>query len=112
MKRNEFDSLFFVGVAMCLLVFAIAMPMAAIDYRSIPLTVGILSGLMWMPFSWIIQHWIGYFHAISRSIGILTVWFVFPEQIFVFIPAVIVAVYIISIVVLERRYALNREILV
>jgi hypothetical protein len=49
--KNAFDSLFFHCVAMALLVYAIAIPFFRIDYTSLPLSVGILSGLMWVPFS-------------------------------------------------------------
>lgn len=107
--KNEFDRLFFVGVAMSLLVFAIAMPMSAIDHTTLPLTVGILAGLMWMPFSWIVQHWVGYFHAISRTLAVLTVWWVFPENRFEAVAAVIVFIYVISITVLELRYRAQQE---
>ncbi len=102
--KNAFDGLFMAGVVMSLLVFAIAMPVAAIDHRTIPMTIGILAGLMWMPLSWIIQHWVGYFHSIARTVGIVVIWFVLPEHIYTLIPTWIVVVYIISIVVQERRY--------
>ncbi len=103
--KNVFDRLFMSGVVMALLVFAIAMPFATIDHTSIPLTVGVLAGLMWMPLSWIIQHWVGYFHAIVRTLGIVAAWYLFPEHRFVVIPAIIVAVYLVSIIALELRYA-------
>lgn len=102
--NNAFNHLFMVGLVMSLLVFSLAIPFAMQDYTSIPLTVGILSGLMWMPFSWAIQHWVGYFHGVSRTIGILVVWLLFPEHRFVTIPMVIVVIYIITILTLEHRY--------
>jgi hypothetical protein len=68
------------------------------------MTIGILAGLMWTPLSWIIQHWVGYFHSIARTVGIVVIWFVLPEHIYTLIPTWIVVVYIISIVVQERRY--------
>lgn len=58
--KNSFDQLFFYTIAMSLLVFAIAIPFFQADYTSLPLSVGILTGLMWVPFSWIIEHWVGY----------------------------------------------------
>ena len=103
--KNVFDRLFMSGLLMALLVFAIAMPFAQVDYTSIPMTVGILAGLMWMPLSWIINHWVGYFHAIARTLAIIAAWYTFPEHRFVVIPAIIVVVYIISIAALELRYA-------
>ena len=103
-RRNAFDPLFYVGTAQALLVFSIAIPFFQTDYTSLPLSVGILTGLMWMPFSWIIQHWIGIFHSVTRTALCLTAWYLFPDQRFVVIPAIIVAVYAVTIVVLEKRW--------
>lgn len=102
--KNEFDRLFFCGVIMCLLIFAIAMPVAMIDPTTVPLTVAILSGLMWLPLSWIIQHWIGYFHGVARTLLVVAAWMLFPEHRFVLIPLIVVAIYVVSIVALEIRY--------
>jgi len=103
-EKNPFDRLFFGGLLMALLVYSIAIPFFLKDHRSITLTVGILTGLMWIPFSWIIQHWIGYFHAISRTLSILVVWYVFPEHHFQIIPAIIVVIYLITIFTMEKRW--------
>ncbi|HSK87811.1 MAG TPA: hypothetical protein VK880_05610 [Anaerolineales bacterium] len=100
---NEFDQLFFTTVQMAWLVFAIAIPFFLIEPTSLPLSVGILSGIMWLPFSWIIRHWIGTFHAFARTALVTIAWFVFPDQRFVVIPAIIVAIYLITIYVLARR---------
>lgn len=102
--KNSFDRLFFVGMIMSLLVFAIALPVAAIDHTTVPLSIGILSGLMWMPLSWAIEHWIGYFHTLTRTFGIVAAWYLFPEARVEAISAVIVAVYIVSLITLERRF--------
>ncbi len=102
--KNTFDTLFFYSVAMSLLVYAIAIPFLQQDYTSLPLTVGILSGLMWMPLSWIIQHWIGIFHSVARTLLIVAAWYLFPQHRFLIVPLVIVSIYLITIVVLETRW--------
>ena len=102
--KNAFDSLFFHCVAMALLVYAIAIPFFRIDYTSLPLTVGILAGLMWIPFSWIIQHWVGIFHTVTRTVLVTAAWYLAPHSRFVVIPAVIVGVYVVTIVILEQRW--------
>ena len=102
-KQNEFDRLFFITVQMSWLVFAIAIPFFMIEPTSLPLSVGILAGLMWLPFSWIIQHWIGTFHAFARTALVMMAWFAFPDARFVVVPAIIVAIYLITIYVLARR---------
>jgi hypothetical protein len=103
-EKNTFDRLFLVGLLMSLLVYAIAIPFFLQDYRSVTLSVGILAGLMWIPFSWVVQHWIGYFHTLSRTLLILIAWYAFPEHHFQVIPAVIVIIYVITILVMEKRW--------
>jgi len=100
---NWFDTLFFHTVMMAWLVFAIAIPFFMIEPTSLPLTVGVLAGLMWIPFSWMIGHWIGLFHGIARTVLVLAAWYLFPTQRFVAIPAVIVVIYLITIAVLLKR---------
>jgi len=101
--NNEFDQLFFQTVLMSWLVFAIAIPFFMIEPTSLPLSVGILAGLMWLPLSWIIRHWVGMFHAFARTALVTVAWFVFPDQRFVIIPAIIVGIYLITIYVLATR---------
>jgi len=100
---NPFDALFMRGVVMAWLVFAIAIPFFHMDPTSLPLTIGILAGLMWLPFGWIIRHWVGTFHAVTRTVLCLVAWYAFPNHRFVVIPAVIVAIYLVSIAALVRR---------
>jgi uncharacterized protein DUF7010 len=99
-----FDELFLRTVGAAVLVFAIAVPFFRADYTSLPLSVGILSGLMWLPFSWMIEHWIGTFHTLTRTALVTASWYLFPSIRFIAIPAVIVAVYAVTIVVLEARW--------
>jgi hypothetical protein len=102
--KNVFDALFMHSVAQALLVFAIAIPFFMLDYTSLPLSVGILTGLMWVPLSWTIRHWIGWFHTVSRTALIVAAWYAYPDQRFVVIPAIIMAIYIVTMVVLENRW--------
>ena len=102
--KNTFDGLFLFTVAMALLAYAIAIPFFLIDYTSLPMTVGILTGLMWFPFSWIIQHWVGIFHSLARTVCVTAAWYLFPEHRFVVIPFLIVLIYGITILILERRW--------
>jgi len=101
--KNEFDSLFMFVAAQAILVYAIAIPFFLIDHTSLPMTVGILTGLMWLPISWIIKHWIGIFHTLARTVLILASWYLLPEYRFIAIPFVIVFMYILSIIILLQR---------
>lgn len=101
--KNEFDKLFFFTVGQAILVYSIAIPFFILDYSSLPLTVGILTGLMWLPFSWIINHWVGIFHAITRTVLVLILWYLLPEYRFVAIPFAIVLIYIITLLILKNR---------
>lgn len=101
--KNEFDTLFFYTAGQAILVYAIAIPFFLIDYSSLPLTVGILTGLMWLPFSWIIKHWVGIFHALIRIVVVLVLWYLFPEYRFIAIPFGIVLIYLSTIFILRSR---------
>lgn len=102
-KNSELDNLFLLTILMSNLVWAIAIPFFLVEPTSLPLAVGILAGLMWVPLSWMIQHWIGLFHGIARTVLVLAAWYLFPAHRFVVIPAVIVFLYLISIYVLATR---------
>jgi hypothetical protein len=101
--KNVFDDLFLYTVAQAVLVYAIAIPFFLKDYTSLPLTIGVLTGTMWLPFSWIIKHWVGIFHSLTRTILIVLLWYLFPEQRFVVIPFTIVVIYIITLIILTKR---------
>lgn len=101
--KNEFDKLFFLTVGQAVLVYAIAIPFFIIDYSSLPLTVGILTGLMWLPLSWIINHWVGIFHTLTRTLLIVLLWYVLPEYRFVAIPFAIVIIYSATLLILQNR---------
>ncbi|NVK54090.1 MAG: hypothetical protein HWE26_00635 [Alteromonadaceae bacterium] len=102
--KNTFDTLFMYSVGMAVLVYAIAIPFFMLDYTSLPLSVGILTGLMWLPISWIIQHWIGIVHGLLRTILVLAAWYLFPEHRFLAVSVVIIVLYLFAITVLEKRW--------
>lgn len=101
--KNPLDGLMGRSVVMVQLVWGIAIPFWFVYPSSLPLSVGILAGLHWIVFGWIIGHWVGMFHAVTRTILIVAAWFVFPDLRFVVIPAIVVAVYAVTIVVLATR---------
>lgn len=103
-KSIFFDRIFLLTVVMAVVVYAIAIPFFLVEPTSLPMTVGILTGLMWIPFSGLIRHWVGLFHGLVRTGMVLAAWYLWPEARFVAIPAVIVAIYLITIFVLHRRY--------
>ncbi len=101
--KNEFDKLFLFTVGQAVLVYAIAIPFFLVDYTSLSMTVGILTGTMWLPFSWIIKHWAGIFHAVLRTIMVVLLWYALPEHRFVAIPFAIVSIYIVTLLILKNR---------
>lgn len=101
--KNEFDTLFLFTAGQAILVYSIAIPFFIVDYSSLPMTVGILTGLMWLPFSWIIKHWVGIFHTLIRIIAVLSLWYLLPEYRFIAIPFAIVLIYIITLIILKNR---------
>ena len=105
---NSFDKLFLYTAGMSFLVYAIAVPFFMVDRTSLPMTVGVLTGLMWVPISWIIRHWIGVVHAVVRTAAVVAAWYAWPAQRFVVIPAVIVVLYAAAIAVLLNRPRVTR----
>ena len=101
--KNEFDTLFLFTAGQAILVYSIAIPFFLVDSSSLPMTVGILTGLMWLPFSWIIKHWIGVFHTLTRITLVLTLWYLWPELRFITIPFAIVLIYIVTLIILHKR---------
>ena len=101
--KNEFDTLFLFTAGQAILVYSIAIPFFLVDYSSLPMTVGILTGLMWLPFSWIIKHWVGIFHTMTRTISIVALWYLLPEYRFIAIPFTIVLIYILTLLILNGR---------
>ena len=102
--KNVFDALFFHCVGASLLGWGIAIPLALADGSALPLGVGILAGTMWLPMGWIIKHWIGAFHAIGPTVLLLVLHYAFPEDRYVAVPLGVVAMYLVTIPVLEHRW--------
>lgn len=75
----------------------IAMPIAGT-------MVWFVIGLMWLPVSWLLHHWVGIAHGTVRTMLILLTWYLFPELRFVAIPMLIVTLYVATIAVLEYRW--------
>ena len=103
-NRNFFDTLFLATVAMSFMVYAIAIPFFLTDYRSLPFTVAILTGLMWLPISVMMQNWIGVVHAVGRTLLCTAAWFLFPDLSFVLQPVIVVCMYGVSLMALQRRW--------
>lgn len=101
--KNEFDALFLFTVGEAVLVYSIAIPFFILDYSSLPMSVGILTGLMWLPFSWIVKHWVGIFHTITRTLSVLALWYLLPEHRFTAIPFTIVLIYVVTLLILRNR---------
>ena len=102
--KNLFDKLFLLTVAQAVAVYAIAIPFFLVEKTTLPMTVGILTALMWIPFSGLVGHWVGIFHAVTRTILVLFLWYAFPEFRFVAIPLAIVLIYLATIAILVKRY--------
>ncbi len=101
--KNLFNYLVLYALVKAALIYAIVIPFFIIDNTSLLLSVGILTGFLWVPFSWIIKDSVVIFHAVLRTVSIVILWFVFPDRRFVVIPICIVFIYIIAIFILNKR---------
>ncbi|MBH9579094.1 DUF7010 family protein [Inhella proteolytica] len=107
-RRNRFNTLFMLSVGQALLAYAIAIPFALVRPESAVFMVGMLTGFMWLPAGWLMGHWIGAVHALGRTLMILAAWLLVPQQGMVWVPAIVLGHYALTILVLERRWAALR----
>ncbi|WP_285380457.1 DUF7010 family protein [Massilia varians] len=106
-NANPLARLMGVCVLMVNLLWAVHIPLLMRAPEFVPLSLGIGLGLHWMVYSWIIDHPLGYRHAILRTAGLVAVWFAFPAHPVTASAAVVVAAYAITIVEMRiRRRAL------
>jgi len=103
-EMNPFDSLFLYTVVMSLMCFAIVVPFIQENHLALPMAIGIISGLMWLPISWTLEHKVGIYHTVSRTLSLVLVWYIAPEQSFVLVPFIIVIIYLFSIYALYKRW--------
>jgi hypothetical protein len=101
-NRNPLARLMGLAVLMVNLLWPIHIAFFLQDPTALPLSVGIALGIHWIVFGWIIRHPVGLFHALARTILVTVAWFALPGQRFTIVPAVIVIVYLVTILVLVR----------
>jgi len=103
-RGNSFDRIFLLTAVQAIAVYSIAIPFFQQEVSSLPMSVGVLTGLMWIPFSALAGHWVGLFHGIARTVLIVAIYYAMPDHRFVAIPAAIVGLYLITIIILVGRY--------
>lgn len=103
-QSSFFDRLFLLGAFQAILVYLIAIPFFQLETSSLPMTVGVLTGLMWIPFSALAGHWVGLFHGIARTVLVVGAYYLLPDYRFAAIPAIIVGIYAVTIYILAMRY--------
>jgi hypothetical protein len=108
-SQNELDTLSVLSLVTAMLGWGIGIPFWLVEPSSLPLSAGIIAGLVWVPMSWILQHWVCLFHAISRTVLVMAAWFAFPDHRFVVIPAIVVIIYVLTIFVIATRQLPRRE---
>lgn len=104
-NRNPLSRLMGTCVVMVNLLWALHIPLVVHAPEFVPLSLGVGLGLHWMVYSWIIAHPLGCHHAVLRTIGLLAVWFAFPAHLVSASAAVIVAVYVMSLLQMHSRSA-------
>ncbi|GAB1268350.1 hypothetical protein NBRC116493_16030 [Aurantivibrio infirmus] len=96
-RENPLARLMGMSVLMVNLLWAVHIPLFIYVPAFLPLSLGIGLGLHWVIYSWLIQHPLGLIHAILRTVLVLALWFLFPEDRLFAIGLGIAAVYCLSI---------------
>ncbi|QSX74557.1 hypothetical protein HIV01_015460 [Lysobacter arenosi] len=102
-RANPLARLMGASVLMVNLLWALHIPLYLKAPSFVPLSVGIGLGLHWIVYSWIIDHPLGYRHAIGRTVGLVAAWFAFPSNPVTACAAVVVAAYVVTLVEMARR---------
>lgn len=102
-RSNPLSRLMGLSVLMVNLLWAVHLPLLVGAPRFFPLSLGIGLGIHWIVYGWIIQHPVGLIHAISRTLLVVGAWSIFPMHRMLAVPAVIVCVYLFTVVVMARR---------
>jgi len=102
-NTNPLAKLMGTCVLMVNLLWAVHIPLLMKAPQFVPLSLGIALGLHWMVYSWIIRHPLGHQHAVTRTVGLVAVWFAFPEQIVTASAVVVVVTYAVTIYQMATR---------
>lgn len=102
-NSNPLARLMGVCVLMVNLLWAVHIPLLMQAPQFVPLSLGIALGLHWMVYSWIIDHPLGYRHAILRTAGLVAAWFAFPAHPVTASAAVVVVAYAITLIEMRMR---------
>jgi len=106
-SKNPLAKLMGLCVLMVNLLWAVHIPLLLNAPEFVPMTLGIGLGLHWIVYSWIVNHPVGIFHAISRTLLVVAAWYLFPNNSLFSISCVIVLVYFISIYQMLTRQVAN-----
>jgi hypothetical protein len=102
-NNNPLARLMGTCVVMVNLLWAVHIPLLVYAPQYVPLSLGVALGLHWMVYSWIIQHPLGYRHAVVRTLGLLAVWFLFPSHLVTASAAVVVLAYLMTLAEMSSR---------
>lgn len=106
-RTNPLSRLMGTCVLMVNLLWGIHIPLLLLAPEFIPLSLGIGLGLHWMVYSWIIGHGLGLRHAIGRTVGLVAVWFAFPEHRVTACALVVVVAYAVTLMEMHLRFTAN-----
>lgn len=102
-NQNPLAKLMGLCVLMVNLLWLVHIPLVMYAPQFVPLSVGIGLGLHWIVYGWIIRHPLGLIHAVGRSVLIVLVWFLFPEQRILMVSAVVVLMYLFTLYQMQTR---------
>ena len=68
-----------------------------------PLALAVGMGMHWPVIGWMYGKKVYLFHGVARALGATMLWYVFPDQRFVLIPAFVSIIYLITIFGIKRE---------
>jgi hypothetical protein len=91
------------SVLMVNLLWAVHLSLIPTAPELLPLSLAAALGLHWVVFGWVVGHWVGLAHAVTRTALVAAAWWAFPDARVAAVAGAVVFVYAASIAVLARR---------
>ncbi len=106
MIKSVFNNLLLPAFTCMLMFWSLAIAGASSDISFFPLALAIGMGIHWPIIGWMYGGRVFIWHGIVRAVGCVVLWYLFPEQRFVIIPAFVAMVYFITVFGIRREVRL------
>ncbi|GAB4004792.1 hypothetical protein EXU85_35150 [Spirosoma sp. KCTC 42546] len=80
-----------------MLSWGITIPASGVNKSLVPLCLAIGMSLHWPIIGWLYNSTICQLHALIRALGVVTCWYLFPDDRFTILPLLVSAIYVLTV---------------